>query len=77
MKKKMKSAKINVMLGLLAVLFISLGYLTMQKKEGFREGALFNVDLSSDKKTTTTTKKKTTKKKDSDKEEEEEEAEEE
>ncbi len=30
----MKSAKINVMLGLLAVLFISLGYLSMQGKEG-------------------------------------------
>ncbi len=41
----MKSLNINVMLGLLAVLFISLGYLSMQgrqgfkgRREGFREG---------------------------------------
>ncbi len=34
----MKSLNINVMLGLLAVLFISLGYLSMQGREGFREG---------------------------------------
>ncbi len=58
----MKSAKINVMLGLLAVLFISLGYLSMQGKEGF-EGALLNVDLSSD-------KKKKKKKKDDDEDDE-------
>ncbi len=32
----MKSLNINVMLGLLAVLFISLGYLSMQGKQGFR-----------------------------------------
>ena len=38
MKKHIKSANINVMLGLLAVLFISLGYLSMQGREGFKEG---------------------------------------
>ncbi len=38
MKKRVKSLNINVMLGLLAVLFISLGYLSMQGREGFREG---------------------------------------
>ena len=32
----MKSLNINVMLGLLSVLFISLGYLSMQGKQGFR-----------------------------------------
>ena len=54
----MKSAKINVMLGLLAVLFISLGYLTMQKKEGFREGALVDVKFGGDKTTNVRRKKK-------------------
>jgi hypothetical protein len=34
MKKHIKGANINVMLALLAVLFISLGYLSMQGKEG-------------------------------------------
>jgi hypothetical protein len=34
MKKHGKSANMYVMFGLLAVLFISLGYLSMQKKEG-------------------------------------------
>ena len=38
MKKRVKSLNTNVMLGLLAVLFISLGYLSMQGREGFREG---------------------------------------
>jgi hypothetical protein len=39
MKKRVgKSANMYVMFGLLAVLFISLGYLSMQAKEGFREG---------------------------------------
>ena len=39
MKKRItKSANMYVMFGLLAVLFISLGYLSMQSKEGFREG---------------------------------------
>jgi hypothetical protein len=38
MKKRVKSLNMNVMLGLLAVLFISLGYLSMQGREGFREG---------------------------------------
>jgi hypothetical protein len=36
MKKHMKKLNINVMLGLLAVLFISLGYLSMQGKEGMK-----------------------------------------
>jgi hypothetical protein len=36
MKKRVKSLNMNVMLGLLAVLFISLGYLSMQGKQGFR-----------------------------------------
>ena len=61
----MKSAKINVMLGLLAVLFISLGYLTMQKKEGFREGALVNFG------DTTTVIRKKKKKENSDEDEDE------
>jgi len=34
MKKHMKSANMQVMLGLLAVLFISLAYLSMQGREG-------------------------------------------
>ena len=38
MKKRVKSLNINVMLGLLAVLFISLGYLSMQGRQGFRGG---------------------------------------
>lgn len=38
MKKPVKSLNMNVMLALLAVLFISLGYLSMQGKEGFKEG---------------------------------------
>jgi hypothetical protein len=65
----MKSAKINVMLGLLAVLFISLGYLTMQKKEGFREGALINFG---DTKTTNVSGKKKKKKENGEDDEEDE-----
>jgi hypothetical protein len=39
MKKRIsKSANMYVMFGLLAVLFVSLGYLSMQSREGFREG---------------------------------------
>jgi hypothetical protein len=38
-KRGGKSANMYVMFGLLAVLFISLGYLSMQSKEGFKEGA--------------------------------------
>ena len=59
----MKSAKINVMLGLLAVLFISLGYLSMQGKEGFTEGALLDLKVGGD-------DKKKKKKKDDDDEDE-------
>ena len=44
MKKHIKSANINVMLALLAVLFISLGYLSMQGREGFREGLMKKED---------------------------------
>ena len=47
MKKPMRKLNMNVMLGLLAVLFISLGYLSMQGKEGFKattpEKALNNI----------------------------------
>jgi hypothetical protein len=40
MKKRIsKSANMYVMFGLLAVLFVSLGYLSMQSREGFREGS--------------------------------------
>ena len=38
MKKHMKSANMKVMFGLLAVLFISLGYLSMQGREGMTGG---------------------------------------
>ncbi len=60
----MKSAKINVMLGLLAVLFISLGYLTMQKKEGFELSLIKNTSVGDDK-----PEPKKKKKKDSDEDE--------
>ena len=57
MKKRVgKSGNMYVMFGLLAVLFISLGYLSMQSKEGFREG----IDKAED------PKKKEEDKKDSD-----------
>jgi hypothetical protein len=52
MKKRVKSANINVMLALLAVLFISLGYLSMQKKEGFREGMIKKEDAKNAKECT-------------------------
>ncbi len=38
MKRHIKGANMNVMLGLLAVLFISLGYLSMQNREGMEAG---------------------------------------
>lgn len=38
MKKHMKPANMKIMLGLLAVLFISLGYLSMQGREGMTGG---------------------------------------
>ena len=50
MKKRVgKSANMYVMFGLLAVLFISLGYLSMQAKEGFREGSTDKKDEKDEK----------------------------
>jgi hypothetical protein len=50
MKKRVKSLNINVMLGLLAVLFISLGYLSMQGRQGFRGREGFREGLTPEEK---------------------------
>ena len=52
MKKRVKSLNINVMLGLLSVLFISLGYLSMQGRQGFRGREGFREGLTEEEKKT-------------------------